>query len=816
MKQIILTTDFSKIRPVFAQVSENIKRYNQLVQLFSDGKEYRIFAEPEIKNNKIEWLSEIEGKAVSITSMNPADSELAKKQLKAQVNKLYRVLVGKLRGKEKPNPKDFEEHFKMLDSFFEIPDYENIFQVSSNQGIYYVITQWGFVYSAHNSPRGLIKKLFPLRVTDMVFNVAFENGFPAKNEKLFVEYNQQRFEVTSDNSAKFILENIPFFTDVVVFQYDEDNKVINQNVLYCDNRSDYPVTLKVGKKDILITVIDDDGKILPNEQIILKSGGFQKTFTADSNGQIMLKGVENDTVIEIWQEFFNKKHNYSKIDCAIAGNNFSVKAGMPKNKMNFQVIYDNGQVVENKEIRFVYNRTEIVKTSDGNGNLFLDKVPQNVEVDVFEVLSEKKGKIHSFVNISSETTHKIVLISPVKPLPKSNVVCSFFDGKDEQKPISGLQPTFTFHNQKLTLATDRNGQIELGNVLQNSELHVDCEFKNKKNHFEFAIKNPNEHFKFHLTEKKRWWLWLLPLLLIPVILLLLRTSHNFEIQVVDSIDNYPIEAAEVKVAYQNGGDEVVVSEITDNKGIASITIKGAPLLFSLFSDNFSDLQLNISVSHNCYNIAEETFVLQSIENKTTTIATSFKTETYQYTVRSEDGRLLVRSNVVVYTITLFGDTLKRDAITDANGVCIVTEVPICEKHFTVFNSPGFKSDTLFDQNSGDVVLDIIPSPCDEISTAGTGTGGTKEHLLGQPSGTIYISYNTQSEPDEIIVYNCEKKNIVEGNASQIIFKTNGLVSTNGTVKDVPINFNNPSGIVTVVIKSGGSTSRWMYRLTCPE
>lgn len=96
--------------------------------------------------------------------------------------------------------------------------------------------------------------------------------------------------------------------------------------------------------------------------------------------------------------------------------------------------------------------------------------------------------------------------------------------------------------------------------------------------------------------------------------------------------------------------------------------------------------------------------------------------------------------------------------------------------------------------------------CDaEVKSGGEGTTET-EHELGTKSGKVVIEYDMVDVPDEIkVVYD-----------NKIVAKSNGLVSSTGSIEWQYTARNDKPTVCTVIISAPQEGTEWHYRLNCPE
>jgi hypothetical protein len=403
MSQLIITTDVSSIRPVFAEgTAENIKRYNQLKKLFEKTLEYQVFAEPVAAGGqKIAWHTEYDGTIIPFRKLDDEEKETAKGLLKNEVNKIYKTIVNII-----DDNSTRERLFELIDSCLEIPDYDDIYIIQNANGQKnFCIVRWGFVNEDFNAPKHLIAKLVPLKVASVKFKIIKGNNKIAKNEKVFFEYNGKNEEFTSDEKGLIFFKDIKLLTKITAYQIDDDGKRLYEQVF--DVKADEEFTFFIGnqsvpKQIVKIQILDENDNIIPKANVKIQYDEVEFITEADEEGKIELGELFVETKVKCSQ---------IKNDKAIKSIDFDVVQGKSVYFVNFlkqktkgavkiQVVGEDNQPIGFAEIEVKFpDGQKRHYTSNEEGFFEIKNAPYKTDL-VFRQIINKLPQFQQIISIN--------------------------------------------------------------------------------------------------------------------------------------------------------------------------------------------------------------------------------------------------------------------------------------------------------------------------------------------------------------------------------------------------------------------------------
>lgn len=829
-KQLIITTDISTIRPVFTQgASENIKRYTQLKKLFETGLEYQVLAEPmPAGGQKIAWHTEFEGQIIPFAKLSPQDQQIAKGRLKFQVNRMYKAAV-QFNKKTSEGENSLLELFDLLDSCIEVPDYKDIYVIQKpNQENNFVIIRWGFTSDDFNAQSGLVKKLVPIKVTDIHLKAIFSTEKPAKNEKITIELLGKKIETQSDANGLITLEDIPFLTKIVAYQFDKSGERVNQHNYICDERDEYIFRIGVPVVNMNFRFVDDKGKPICNENITVEYLDKTVVYKTDNNGIVVLPEIPVATDVKCWQT----PNNIQKFTCEADKGEYRYVGTQPLIRMKFKVVDNQDQIIANLPFAFEVNNQKIEKRSDANGLIELNDIEADTLVKAFQMIELKAQNEQQFVCEANKPFYTLI---GIRPITSANMIFNVIDKSG--KPMPNTLIRFTVDGQVYEENTDASGNIVIEEVPFNTS--VKCSqiidgkpvsentFVCQKNQTTFTIQGV-------VPEIKK--------VEVPPVA---PKYSLLQIQVVDG-DKKPIPDA--KVSFNVNSD--ITNRISDKDGnvfLSNITQGTKISVFAEFESISNKLEVICTNESEFRQIVLKkkkgcaiwiwllallllllllAYLLRNILFPPTTIVvvdTIQKHDNVVVTPTTNGIKITVldidtRKAVVNAKVAIDFNGKKEEQKSDASGVALFADVSGNGDVAVVINAETYpeqrtvyevvKEKTIYLSKVSTDVSEI-PLPCDSpVNSGGFGTT-IKVFDMKQPKGNIQVYFNMYQIPDDITIYNGVPSEMSESN---ILWKSGGPVQYS---QRLYINFDNPHNCITVKIVGNDAKTTWALQVGCP-
>lgn len=515
MSQLIITTDVSSIRPVFSEgTAENIKRYNQLKKLFENTKEYRIFAEPvPAGGQKVAWHTEYEGKIIPFRKLDEEEQEKAKGLLKTEVNKIYKTIVAVI--DEDQNRKRL---FNLIDSFIEIPDYDDIYLVQNADGRKnFCIVRWGFINDDFNAPKNLIANLIPLKVASVNIRAIKGNNKIADNEKIFFDYNGKTEEYTTDNKGRIYLQDISLLTKITAYQIDENEVKQYEQEFLVENDSE--ITFFIGnqslpKQTVSVQTMDDNDNILSNVTLRIKYDDVDFENDTNQQGICHLGELFVDTKVTCHQ-IKNKK--------IVKTNTFDVKQGKSiyfvnviehksKGNVKIRVVDENLSVIPFAKIQVKFpDGTERYFESDEKGNFEINDMPFKEDI-VFRQMIDNLPQYQQIIRFTDENKVFDFKGKVVKtPYDYTRLIVKVLNSNNE--PIPNLKVVVDNGVKSYNQITNSDGLAEWQEIDCSKKTVINVENRGKKRREEIKCEGQETEHIIKLGKKLGlWWLWLLLIL----------------------------------------------------------------------------------------------------------------------------------------------------------------------------------------------------------------------------------------------------------------------------------------------------------------
>jgi len=823
MKQLIITTDISTIRPVFSQgSSENIKRFSQLKKLFEDGKEYQVFAEPTpAGGQKIAWNTEFEGELIPFSKLSEQEKEIAKGRLKFQVNKMYKSAV-RFNKQTSGGDNSLLELFELLDSCIEIPDYNDIYFVKNNLQHNFVLIRWGFTSDDFNAQSGLVKKLIPVKVTEIKLKAVLSTGKPAKNEKIIFTFPDEKFQAETDADGNIAFEDVSFLTRFSACQIDKNGEKINLHEYVCDERDEYIYRIGVATFPMNFRATDKSGNPLQNEKLNFEYLGTSVSLFTDANGNVLLPEIPVGTDVSCYQEQGVKQ----KFVCAQDVKLYEYVGEQPRVVMNFLLVDQAGVPIANSTLRIQVGAQSFDLPVNANGNVILPNIEVGTKVSCAQLVD---GEPINQTDYFCQKGKEIYEIKGVRP-----VVEGVFDLKAIDKSgkiVPNVELQFEFNNSSRVEKTNALGKILLEKIAFNTSV-VCKQFINGElvARDTFLYEKTKQEFTFNV--------FVAELIEIP------RFS-NLQIQVVDGKKN-PVP--NLRVAFDH--EYITTNRYTDPKGFA--TVNGFPL----------NAKVHISAEHkgvkyhaevNCKEESEFHLVVLKKRNyaiifwllllllllaaiayflrpyvvgwlNKPIVVDTVKTDTIKKVIIKEGITLTLLDKdsnkpIAKAKVKLDYNGATVDKVTDVDGKVFFEQNQLVNLDINaVVKASGYselkttfpftKEKTIYISSKQSEEVSEIPIPCGtETKSGGFGTT-VKVVKMAKAKGFLRMYYNMFDLPDEMMIYSCKPSDL---NDSKLIWKTNGPVRMNNTIS-VP--FNSTDSLITIKVIGLDKKTEWLFKVFC--
>ncbi len=827
MSQIIITTDISTIRPMFSQgASENIKRYGQLKKLFEENKEYTVLAEPkEVSGKKIAWHTEFEGKTKPFSKLSEVEQERAKGILKYQVNKLYKTAL-KFSVQKKEN---INELFDVLDSCIEIPDFNDIYVVGSGEMQKFVIIRWGFTSDDFDAQTGLIKKLIPVKVSDVIFKTVYTNDKSVGKQKVYFDFPNNSFDTVSSDAGKIEFTDLPLFTKFSAYQLDKTGKKINEKSYVCDDRDVYLFRVGTPVQGMEIYLTHKFGNYISNAEITLTYEGNTVTKTTDKLGKINLEKVPVGTEIICSQEGGNKQ----QITCKTGQKDYRIIGKPPIKNMEYIVESGHGKKVPFAHFFFEFEGIKTERVSDEEGNIVLNNMPVGINVVCYQMINNKRVNEYKYNCEKKSGQYKIFGESPVTTGRMVFKLIDQFDNIIQNNPLS-----FEYADMMFEKTTDEQGLVIVENVPFGTTVKVAqiVAGKQKQTISYTCIKNKNEYLiKGSIrvvspkVEPKMFTMSFKVKTIHDKILSdydiiaeingerkIFKTDQNGELiipnnqigkKIVTTV-NYQNEKYEDEfICNDNQKHEIIVGKkkfpiwlwlipllLLIILGLYFLKPYFAGLFVPTVTDTVTVFDTVKTDSSKVIPVYTEGLTLKILDEKTETSVVNAKVK-------------------IITNDTLIGTT-------DVNGLVNFSSIKsgtitavVTADNFNITKATfNYIKEKIIYLSNSDKTQDVseIPVPCgNETSSGGFGTTITV-YKMGKSEGKFALYYSMYQLPDQLNIYAGKPSEI---SPDRMLWSTNGPVSGS---KGLFIKFTSPDSLITVKVTGTDNKTKWVYKVQCPR
>lgn len=380
------------VRYLFGSPSTVKSRYNQMKRTFPEEKEYLIFAEPVYvgDTNSIIWSTEHTGSIINFQKLSPSDQSNAKRLLTKSIQTLLSAA----------NRFETDEFTEFIYNCIEIPSMDNVFLVRGQSSDKVVLSEWGFVSDVPGMEKGLLAKIIDVKRVDMLFDVVYEDGEAATNEKFTFEYEEETAVHISDVNAQIKLLEVKVDEEVNTYQEENGEKLQEQSFICYDNGK-YKLTA-IRRIDMLFTVQNQNGTTLPGITFTFSYNGATQNLTSDSEGLISLPNIRIKSSIDAYQIENETQINVHNFICEKDKKNIlqiDEKEDTPPplekpqtHDMRLRVEDNKGNPVENAKVKISYNGKTVEQMTDAEGYTMLQDVTPNTKIKVKAIGKPKKKK----------------------------------------------------------------------------------------------------------------------------------------------------------------------------------------------------------------------------------------------------------------------------------------------------------------------------------------------------------------------------------------------------------------------------------------
>ena len=434
-----ISTD--NLRPLKINGIQVQHRYSILKSLFKKNNAYYIFAEPDftfIHSKQIIWNTELKNEAVSYINLNQEEKQRINSILKNQLKHLYNRALYIYE-----NDTENKNIFESLDKAIEIPNLSDIHIIQENNKAIIVLIRWGAISDEYNATKGIIKKLVPIKIKDITFNIKYKNGNIATDQELFFKFNNQITRYTTDNNGKINYCDIPFWQKIEVWCNDENQTKIYNQTFECNSIDSYDIILpsRIQYYDMKVIVLDLNSIPVKQKDFIITQNNIPQNYVTDSQGSVVLPNIEEKQnisckIIDVNEDekkfnFVNEGKNYYIIKINTEKNikepikesvepqkkhtepvaetvlNVEMPISIPissTSKKILNVINRKNKIVSGAKV-FINNTTEFKKT-DKQGKLFFESEDDTL-INLLIKKANVKVKSELFITNATEYTVKI-------------------------------------------------------------------------------------------------------------------------------------------------------------------------------------------------------------------------------------------------------------------------------------------------------------------------------------------------------------------------------------------------------------------------
>ncbi len=526
MKNLIKENDTINHRPLKIDNIQIQHRYSLLKSLFKKNNAFYIFSEPDfalIHNKKISWNTDLVNKPESYVEL----SEEEKKRINTVLKKQLKILYNRALYIYENDP-DNKNIFETVDKAIEIPNLSDIYIIPENNKLIIVLTNWGAISDEYNAERGLIKKLVPIKVKDLIFNVKYKNGSTAIGEELFFRLNDRTTSSKSNENGKIIYFDLPFWQKIDVWYNDSNHNKIYNNTFECNSINEYDIILprKTQYYDMKVIVLDMENNPVKEKSFSISHNNKTLSYTTDNKGSVILQNIEegqgiNCKIIDI----DNKENTFNFINSGKESYNIKIK-----NKKCTIIQKEEPKLVKEQKTKPIPIPMPVIKPT---------LVKKASPIKTPDPIPTTQTKILNVINYKNKAVNSAKV---------------FFQGSLKYFKTNEQGKLF-FDSEENTLI---NLLIKKGNLKVESEIFV-------TNASEYTVKIPKK--------KIIWIYWLLPFLILASLLIyyfLFYISNEDKYTHKVFISGHIISDEYQPSAYSIAFEEDLYSAIVDKEGVFNL------------------------------------------------------------------------------------------------------------------------------------------------------------------------------------------------------------------------------------------------------
>ncbi len=596
-------------------------RFKKLQQELSQNEAFTFFAEPIVAGQNIVWRTPLSGTISTFGKLSETERNQAKMTL--------RIAAVQLKSAFPKNSVFLSE----IDNLCTVPSDNDIYIVKTAQGDKIVVSNWGTVSDAADSPptQIMIGENFPVPV---VFETQHPDGTPAPNETVTIVYNDLARENTSDASARIDFGLVNIATPFVAYQTINGKQVNLQNYL-CDGRPLYIVVVKP-YFDMVFTVKYDTGEIIPNSTFTFEYEEEAKTLTSDAQAKMLLKDIAQNTKISAFQNIDGERKHIHTFTCSAN-----------KLQNHHDIIIPKPEIIIPPVIEDRFLKIKII---DKKENPLAD-----IKTDIFK----------QPYTISDNTNAEGFVVFTNPAVNTSETVPYVVHYNKHKVPWSWRYKTRVFEI-----------------------------FDNTKHKTGKTLTYKSNADEYHIMVKPRC-LWCLLLLLIPLILLI-RINGSADYIVKNEHTRLPVENITVTMSYTDDkGRDLEKSDITDVDGEAHFRVKGKRIWQLMLGESINDYRITGSAISGGVTHDTRTDKLRDIEGELAElwIRTSYE-EFVVETVSMRKPDFKIPAATVKLTVSYLGKDTVYSATTDTMGRAVFKLMAHADKIYLHGSKDGYYNDSL--------------------------------------------------------------------------------------------------------------------------
>jgi len=661
------------------------------------------FAKPERRSTETIWYSEFEGSLESYLSLSDDDKDAVGDNIEDKKTAIVAALAA------------VPELKSLSDRLFVVPSAEQIhvYRDSNNQ-LVVVLSQWACSKLENtNAPDPisfLVNRRNPNR-SRVVVRLRYSNGADAANQAFTFEYGETVRQFKTDSAGLRDLGNFKNNVSFQIYDLGEGTPRYLHEFTVMPDQAFYEVVFPLYSRAV-VTVLDQNGKLCPDTQILIDYEGNQATYSTDSGGKIEMSGLEVGkvlTVAEAAQPDNRLAHTLLRED-----NLLTLKIHTTVySAVRISVQDETGQALGHYPLHITVDGQEKTGLADEHGLLQLSEQPAGTEVAVRDGQDSENVLKHSVV----EGENEIVLI--VKSVSPKDVTIKLINHKNQ--PLPGIAINFSASNLDSKSETNEQGLCHLplesfthGEQVK-AEIRLPLEKGGKKServvNKKIRFKSDQLDYTIKLRRINWWWL----LLLLPL-LLLIQCEKTIYVKTIDAQSKQPSGNIEVNFNYESTflydnnrffpKDWVQLKQSSSSEGVATFS----NLRYSVYSYLFRHFtSVRTFAVSSCYASDTLTPFFHQLGNKDTiTLFLEPAMITMDFMViDKEDNLPLPDANVNIIS-ELNGKQYTESATSGPDGRVIFNKIPKCGKVRLVRGEEeGYLPDSMEDKSVSELLKGAI-------------------------------------------------------------------------------------------------------------